>query len=263
METEGRPTRKGNGGVSGFVVIMLIAGAFVVGTFWNKIQNLEKEVADLKGGGTQVAAKQAGAQPAGNNAGAVANPPAAAGQPEAGPVDPVTQDDHLRGNAKANLMLIEYSDFQCPYCKQYHPTMQKVMTEYKDKVAWVYRQFPLVQLHPLAQKAAEASECVSELGGNDKFWDYADKLFESSPSLETAQLSKLAVAAGINKTKFDTCLSSGKFASKISAQTASGQKAGVTGTPGTIILNVKTGKTQLIPGALPYEQVKQAIDGMI
>lgn len=91
----------------------------------------------------------------------------------------VTKDDHATGAKKPKVYLVEYSDYQCPYCKKHHPTMKQVLQEYGDKVAWVYRHFPLDNLHPYARKLAEGAECAAELGGNDKFWEYTYKIFES------------------------------------------------------------------------------------
>jgi protein-disulfide isomerase len=88
----------------------------------------------------------------------------------------VTDADYARGSSNPTVYLIEYSDFQCPYCKSFHPTAQQVIDTY-DNVAWVYRHFPLDAIHPLARPSAEASECVAELGGDDAFWKFADEIF--------------------------------------------------------------------------------------
>ena len=94
----------------------------------------------------------------------------------------VTDSDHLRGDPKAKVKVVEFSDLECPFCKRFHVTMQQVIEEYDGKVAWIYRHFPLDSLHSKARKEAEASECAAELGGNDGFWAYIDKLFEITPS---------------------------------------------------------------------------------
>lgn len=111
-------------------------------------------------------------------------------------------DDHVLGNPNADVLIIEYSDTECPFCKQFHETMHQVMDQYgKDgKVAWVYRHSPIDQLHPKARKEAEALECANEQGGNDAFWKYADKLFEITPSnngLDAAQLPVIAAMIGL------------------------------------------------------------------
>ena len=90
----------------------------------------------------------------------------------------VTAEDHFRGNKAARLVLVEYSDFECPFCEQFHSTMTQLMAEYGDDIGWVYRNYPLA-FHPNAQKAAEAAECVAKLNGNDTYWQYADSLFSN------------------------------------------------------------------------------------
>jgi len=90
----------------------------------------------------------------------------------------VSAADHLRGNPDAKVILVEYSDFECPFCERFHPTMTQVMAEYGDKIAWVYRNFPL-SFHPNAQKSAQAAECVSQLTDNQTYWQYVDALFQT------------------------------------------------------------------------------------
>ncbi len=93
-------------------------------------------------------------------------------------VPAVSKDDHVRGAKNPKVYLIEYSDFQCPFCRAYHPTIKQALQEYKDQVALVYRHFPLESIHPQARALAEGSECANELGGDDKFWEYHDQVFE-------------------------------------------------------------------------------------
>ena len=183
------------------------------------------------------------------------------GAPAVGVVAPVSDQDHVRGDKNAPVTIVEYSDFECPFCSRFHPTMLQVMNDYKGKVRWVYRHFPLSSIHPNAQKAAEASECASEQG---KFWEMADKMFEKqAQGLSIAQLSTYATEAGVKDIKkFNDCVSSGKYAGRVASDLASGEAAGVTGTPGSIVLG-PDGQQELVPGALPYDSVKQIVDSML
>lgn len=92
---------------------------------------------------------------------------------------PVDESDHIRGSSDAKVKLIEYSDFECPFCKRHHPVMQQLVSTYSESdFAWVYRHLPLTSIHPKAQPFAEASECAAEIGGNDGFWAFADAVFQ-------------------------------------------------------------------------------------
>ncbi len=180
----------------------------------------------------------------------------------AGQYRAVGNDDHVRGNKNASVTLIEYSDFECPFCKQFAPTTAQILTDYKDKVRLVYRHFPL-SFHANAQKEAEASECVAKLSGEDAFWQFHDKIFERTTSNGTGfaltDLGPLAKEIGVSQTKFQDCLDSGEMASVVSSDLNDGTTAGITGTPGTIIVD-KNGKAQIIPGAYPFATMKQIID---
>ena len=181
--------------------------------------------------------------------------------PSVGAIIPISDQDHLRGDKNAKITILEYSDFQCPFCSRFHPTLVQLINEYKGKVNWVYRHFPLSSIHPDAEKAAEASECASEQG---KFWEMADKMFEKQAlGVDVAKLAGYAQEAGVKDIKkFNDCLSSGKYAARVASDLAGGEAAGVTGTPGSIVLG-PNGEKELIPGALPYESVKQIVDSML
>ncbi len=142
--------------------------------------------------------------------------------------------------------------------------MKEVMDTYgKDgKVAWVYRHFPLDQLHSKARKEAVALECANEQGGNDKFWAYADRLYEITPSnngLDPAELPKIAQYVGLDVNKFNTCLTSGKFDKHIEADVQNATATGGNGTPWSIVV-AKNGTKYPLSGAQPYASVKQLID---
>lgn len=187
-------------------------------------------------------------------------------EPVAGSVEPLKAEDHVRGDRNARILLFEYSDLECPFCKRFHPTAKQIVNEYKGQVSWVYRHFPLDQIHSKADKEAEAIECANELGGEAGFWKLTDKIFEVTPAnngLNLDDLPKLASQVGLNESRFKNCLDSGKYAAHVESDYQGGIKAGITGTPGNILLDTKSGKTKLIPGAVPFEQFKQSIDNML
>lgn len=176
----------------------------------------------------------------------------------------ITSSDHIRGNPNAAVKIVEYSDFECPFCKRFHDTMKQVSSEYGDKVAWVYRHFPLDSLHPIkARKEAVAAECANEQGGNDAFWKYADRFFELTPSNNNTDvdtvLPRIAREIGLNESKFKICLESGKYDSHVEENVQNAVATGGTGTPWSILVT-KSGKKYPLSGAQPYEAVKQLIE---
>lgn len=245
------------------VVLLLVGGSFFLGSLWQKVNYLEGKgvVANVAAGGAAPVAVGGGAGAAAP--GVPAAPPAA---PTAGPLPKLTKDDHIRGAKNPKLAIVEYSDLECPFCKQFHPTMKQIMDTYKDDVQWVYRHYPL-SFHANAQKESEASECAWDQGGNDAFWKYIDAIYERTTTNGTGfaldKLAPLAVEIGLDEGKFKECLDSGKFTKKVQEEEAGGTSAGVSGTPGSIVLNIKTGETQMIPGAVPFDQAKTIIDGML
>ena len=189
----------------------------------------------------------------------------AAAPQQPGPVKPVSKEDHVRGDANAKITLIEYSDLECPFCQRFHPTVKQLLEEYKGKVNWVYRHFPL-SFHANAQKEAEASECAASLGGTDAYWKYIDAIFDRTTANGTgfalAALVPLAKEIGLDEKKFKDCLDSGKMAERIQKDFSEGQSAGVDGTPGTILIT-KSGKSVLVPGAVPYDMLKSQVDQLL
>jgi len=181
-------------------------------------------------------------------------------------VSAVTADDHILGNPRAKVIVVEYSDTECPFCKMFHDTMNKVMGEYGEggNVAWVYRHYPL-PFHQKAPKEAEATECANKLGGTEKYWTYINTIFrvtQGNDSLNEAELPKIAEEIGLDKTAFMNCLSSGEMKARVDRDMKCGQTAGVNGTPHSIVLvNGKVAGT--IKGAQPYEQVKAIIEAAL
>lgn len=190
-------------------------------------------------------------------------PPAPAPTPDpkiATNVVPVDFDrDHIRGSTKATIALIEYSDYQCPFCKRVHPTMQQLLKDYDGKILWVYRHYPL-SFHEKAEPAAIAAECVNEIGGNAAFWKYTDAVFEQQ---ETFDPAAVAAQIGINAAAFDRCVSGGTYKQYVADQLSQGSASGIQGTPGTIVLNFETRENRLVSGAQPIQSFKAAIDALL
>ena len=166
--------------------------------------------------------------------------------PPAGPVKEVGSGDHIKGAKNAKVTLIEYSDFECPFCKRFSPTLEQALKDFPNDVRLVYRHFPLRSIHPMAQKAAEASECAAKLGGNDKFWAMHDKLIADT-TMSIDNMKRFAKEIGLNQGKFNDCLDKGEMAAKVNTDFNEGGAAGVQGTPATFI----NGK--LASGAIPYD----------
>lgn len=236
-----------------FAVIFLLGLFFLLGFFggsiWTENQYLRK--------GTTNTVAQA---PSLDQAAAAPQGPT---EDQLKQVPSLSDDDYVRGNPDADVILYEYSDFECPFCAQFHPSMNQLMEEYGDQVAWVYRHFPLTMIHPNAQKAAEASECVVKLGGKDMFWQFTDRIFEENTNLggrltpETA--TTIAGELGINQASFEDCLDSGEMAAKVEASLTGGSTAGVAGTPGTILMT-RDGQVEFLNGALPYASLKATVE---
>jgi len=167
----------------------------------------------------------------------------------------VSADDHIFGNPNAEIKIIEFSDMECPFCKRFHATMKQVINEYGDKVAWIYRHFPLEQLHPQAKKSAIASECATEIGGNNAFWRYLDEYVDLEEIVSEASFSQIAENIGLNRNQFKTCLNSDKFNDKIDSYIQDAANSGAQGTPYSVIINKNNKKTS-INGALPFEDFK-------
>ncbi len=156
---------------------------------------------------------------------------------------PVSAEDHIIGKTDAEIVLVEYSDTECPFCKVFHGTMHALISEYgpKNELAWVYRHLPLYKggaagtgLHPLAGKQAEATECAADQLGNDGFWKYTDLVYQTTKSnngLPSEQLPIIAQKVGLNVTEFNTCLSSGKHTAAVAKSYDDGFAAGAQGTP--------------------------------
>ncbi|MEK7612978.1 MAG: thioredoxin domain-containing protein [Patescibacteria group bacterium] len=171
-----------------------------------------------------------------------------------------TAQDHRRGSPNAPIVLIEYSDFQCPFCQRIDATLQRIVDESQGQIAWVYRHFPLESIHPEARPAALASECIAEQLGNDGFWKFADAVFADQQSIGAAQFTKIAADLGANAAQFASCTASEKYGSKVDAEANEAQLNGGSGTPYTIVYGY--GQQKPFSGALPYAQIKAVISSV-
>ncbi len=223
--------------------------------------------------------------------------PAAGAQPTvAQEIRGVQDTDHIRGNPNADIVIVEYSDTECPFCKQYHETLKQIVTEYgaEGKVAWVYRHFPIPSLHPKATKQAEALECAAEQGGNETFWKYTDLLYSTTKSnnaldigvynepkdvplgpdgkpyytqknprtaTDAGQLSDMAQQLGLNVAQFEDCLKTGTYAERVNTDQQEVVAAGGQGTPHSIL--IVDGEQIPLEGAQPIDVVRGLIDSLL
>lgn len=176
------------------------------------------------------------------------------GQPQQPFSADIKKDDHVRGDFDAPVTIVEYSDYQCPFCQRFHQTLKQVMEAYGDKVRWVFRHFPLDSIHPNARPASIAAECVSMLKGNDAYWKFSDSLFERQSELGQPLFLELAKKLGVDEKDFTECQGNGEAENVVNAHYQEGLQYGVRGTPGNFI------NGQSLPGAVPFEQIKSIID---
>jgi len=227
--------------ITGVAVMSTIALVFVLNTLLSG-----KGFGALAAtGGTQQAA-QVAQQP-------TDQPTADAQQPTPStPPRAVDSSDHIWGNKDAKVTLIEYSDFECPYCARHFDTVEQIKKAYPKDVRIVFRHFPL-SFHPEAQKAAEASECAGVQG---KFWEMHDKIFQANKDkkMSVATWKQTAKDLGLDTAKFDKCLDSGEMAKRIATDQSEGSSAGVGGTPATFV------NGELVEGALPFDSFKTKIE---
>ena len=162
-------------------------------------------------------------------------------------------DAPVRGSRNAPVMIVEFADYQCPYCQQMHPELKVLQEELAGKVALAFKDFPLT-MHENAEKAAEAARCAGEQG---RYWDFHDTLFHNSDRLEVAQIKQYAQNLKLNTAVFETCLDSGKEAAAVQKDLAQGKQLGVKGTPSFFF------NGRLIPGALDYYSLRSVVEGLL
>ncbi len=260
--------------------------------------NLSVSIAIVVAGGLIAAAlylSRGPAAPASAIQAGTAAPTTQTGQAEIS-IRPIKSEDHMLGNPAAPLALVVFTDLECPFCKDFHTTLGKVADTYgkNGSVLWVYRNFPLAQLHSRAPKEAEAAECADELGGREAYWAFVNDVFKTTTSndtLDPAELPRIARRAGLDVTKFNACLSSGKYTEKVQADYDEAVAAGGQGTPFSVFvlnrpisdsavnsINQMITTYRLSPdtfvfsndkqhlsmsGALPYTMVQKVIDALL
>lgn len=229
------------------VIAVLVGGAFYIGKLSAKVELLEKGV------GTQIAGTQQG-----TDTGAQAAPQPPPPEITTEKFDEIVKAGrHVFGNQNANVTIVEFSDFQCPFCKRFiDDAYQQIKKEYIDtgKVKLIYMHYPLTAIHPDAMNAALASECASEQG---KFQEYHDTLFANQLALSKDNLKKYAADLGLNAGRFNGCLDDSKYKDVVDKEMALGTSNGIGGTPGFYI----NGK--LVSGAQPFDNFKTVIEGAL
>ena len=175
----------------------------------------------------------------------------------------IENNDPVLGDVGAEISIVEFSDFQCPFCER---ASTGTLADFKDstyfidgKVNLIYKQFPLTSIHSYAQKAAEASLCAYD---QKKFWEYHDLLFANQESLDDASLKSYAQQLGLDSAKFNTCLDSDEKESEVSKESQQAISAGGQGTPYFVIINTKTKDTKAVSGAVPFSQIESAINAV-
>ncbi len=245
--------------ISIFVSAVIIAGSIIwaVRSFQNYISNFSRSIFQPVPTAQRPqppGAQQPGAQPIGQQNQPPAQPPE--DTVDLSQVDQVPQY-RIKGNPKAKVTIIEYSDFQCPFCARFtQTTLQQITQEYGDKVKIVFKHMPL-PFHQYAQKAGEAAECAGKIGGAKAFWAMHDKLFyEGQPTgrLDIASIKKFSKDIGLDEKRFSQCLESGETAEIVQKDFLEAQRVGVRGTPTFFINN------RVIRGALPFQAFKEVID---
>ncbi len=177
-------------------------------------------------------------------------------------VRPVSASDHIFGNPAAPVQIIEYADFDCEYCSGFDDTLHQIIATEgaSGKVSWVFREFPLIEIHPNAMQHAEAAECVAQVAGNDAFWKFTDVLFAHQP-IDPSQYGTFAKSIGISGNAFATCFANAATTqnARILADRQNALDMGAIGTPYSLI--VVAGKTPIVmAGAYSYDAVKQLVD---
>lgn len=182
---------------------------------------------------------------------------------EAAAQDSVDMDSLRNVKGEGELTIIEYSDFDCPFCQRFHPTVQSVVDQYEGQVAWAFKHFPLTSLHPNAEDAAVGAECAA---AQDKFWEFTDTYFDASSGITSTgdnKINDVADQIGLNADEFATCLEDTDVRALVRADASEAQALGGRGTPFSVIVDEDGTVVGTIPGALQEAAVVQTIEGLL
>lgn len=179
----------------------------------------------------------------------------------AGTVPPLRPDDHIEGSRSAPLVLIEYADYECPFCQQLHGTLQTLQAEFGDQLAVVYRQYPL-PIHQGAEMKSLIGECVASTAGEAIFWRYTHALFTEPVVSEQPGVISQAVAVGAAQASLEQCLKDGTSAARVNRDKQEGTQAGITGTPASFIIQ-KDGTVTAVAGAISLEAFRSVVTGLL
>lgn len=178
--------------------------------------------------------------------------------PSVADITPIGNADHVVGPADADVTLIVYTDFECPFCSRFHPTLEQALDDFEGQIRATVRNFPL-SFHVNAVPAANAAECAGEQGS---YFEYIHELFANQADLGDDLYEEIASDLGLKMSQFRDCVESEKYADKVTSDMTGGMAAGIQGTPGTLIIP-KNGEPQLVPGAVPYDQFKLMVQSAL
>lgn len=171
-----------------------------------------------------------------------------------------SEADHYFGSLSAPIALIEYSDFECPYCRVVYPTLKRIVEESDGQIVWVHRNLPLESIHPQALPAAMAAECIAAQLGNDGFWKFVEAVFADQSKMSTAFYTEIAGQLGADVAAYASCVSANTYADKIAKEASDAGASGGRGTPFTVVAGA--GVQVPVSGALPYEQFMSVIKAL-
>lgn len=245
--------------VSMLLSSIILATGFVIGT-----QNIGTGLASITVAAAPASSSPAQAPPSGQGS-AARRPPApqqGGGSGTARLAELLSEQDYAKGDPNAPVTIIEYSDFQCPFCRRFFQnTLAQLEENYvkTGKVRFVYKHFPLESIHPEARAAALAAECAGEQG---RFWEFHDKIFENQEALGEDSYKAWAADLGLDEDAFAACLKEKRYNDKVDADFAQGRRVGVTGTP-SFLIGPSDGQGTLLVGAQPFSAFQGVLDNLL